>query len=277
MMGSSRAVAAVMASLLTFPFGAPVLAQSKPPSDKEKQQAGELVKKAIAKGQAGDHQTAIDLYDQAYKLIPDPPYGPPLLTNIGNEYLALDKPVEALKFFCKYLDTDPNGGMADFARAQAKITQDKLGNKDVSEKDVCKPKAKPVVVEPPVPVVVQPPPPPPPPASGGMSTLQLAGMGVAGAGVVAFVIGTYFGKRAQDNSNLITNHDPNMMWPDNINTIESDGQSYENKQIGFMVVGGAMIVAGAAMYIIGGSKKPATEVTVIPTKGGAGIAIGRSF
>jgi hypothetical protein len=67
------------------------------------------------------------------------------------------------------------------------------------------------------------------------------------------------------------------MWPDNINTIESDGQSYENKQIGFMVVGGAMIVAGAAMYIIGGSKKPATEVTVIPTKGGAGIAIGRSF
>ena len=272
MMGSSRAVAAVMASLLV---ATPVLAQPKAPSDKEKQQAGELVKKAIAKGQAGDHQGAIDLYDQAYKLIPDPPYGPPLLTNIGNEYLALDKPVEALKFFCKYLDTDPNGGMADFARAQAKVTQDKLGNKDVSEKDVCKPRS--TVVEPPVPVVVQPPPPPPPSSSGGMSTLQIAGISVTAAGLIAFIAGTYFGKRAQDDSNLISNHDPSMMWPDNINTIESEGQSYENKQIGFMVIGGAMIVAGAVMYIVGGSKKPTTEVTLIPTKGGGGIAIGRSF
>ena len=133
------------------------------------------------------------------------------------------------------------------------------------------------MVEPP-PVVVQPPPPPlPPPASGGMTTLQLAGIGVAGAGVIAFAIGTYFGKRAQDDSNLITNHDPMMMWPDNINTIEADGQSYENKQIGFMVAGGAMIVAGAAMYILGRSGKSSTEVSFVPTKGGGGIVIGRGF
>ena len=275
MMGSSRAVAVVMASLLV---AAPVLAQPKPPSDKDKQQAGELVKKAIAKSQASDHQAAIDLYKQAYDLIPDPPYGPPLLPNIGTEFLALDKPVEALKWFCKYLDADPSGGMADFARAQAKVTQDKLGNHDVSEKDVCKPK---VVV---TPVLVDhshdhdpPPPPPAPPPSGGMSKAQIAGLALTGVGVVTFVVGAYFGKLAQNDSDKITNHDPTMMWPDNISMIESEGQSYENKQIAFMVIGGAAIIGGAAMYILGRSSKSTTEVSIVPTKGGAGIAIGRPF
>ena len=270
MMGSSRAVAAVMACLLVT---APVLAQPKAPTDKEKQQAGELVKKAIAKSQAGDHQAAIDLYNQAYSLIPDPPYGPPLLPNIGTEFLALDKPVEALKFFCKYIEAEPNGGMADFSRAQAKVTQDRLGNKDVPEADVCKPKAK--VVEPVGPKVIEPPP-PPPPRSGGMSTMQIAGLSVAGAGVIAFVAGAYFGKLAQNDSNLITNHDPMLPWPDNIKAIEDEGHSYQTKQIAFMVLGGAMIAGGAVMYFVGG-KKPSTEVTLIPTKGGAGIAIGRAF
>jgi tetratricopeptide (TPR) repeat protein len=275
MMGSSRAVAAVMASLLV---ATPVLAQPKPPSDKEKQQAGELVKKAIAKGQAGDHQTAIDLYDQAYKLIPDPPYGPPLLTNIGNEYLALDKPVEALKYFCKYLDTDPNGGMADFARAQAKVTQDKLGNHDVPEKDVCKPIPPPVDHSHDHDTVVQPPPPlPPQPPPSGMSKLQIAGLGVAGAGLVSLIVGAYFGKLAANDSDTITNHDPKTMWPDNISMIESEGQSYQNKQIAFMVVGGVALVGGVAMYILGRTSKSSTEVSLIPTKGGAGIAIGRAF
>ncbi len=276
MMGSSRAVAAVMASTLV---AAPLLAQPKPPTDREKQQAGDLVKKAIAKSQAGDHQAAIDLYTQAYNLIPDPPYGPPLLPNIGTELLALDKPVDALKWFCKYLDADPNGNSADFARAQAKITQDKLGNHDVPERDVCKPIPPPVdhshdndkVVAPP------PTPPPPPPSSPGMSKLQLAGVGVGVAGVITFIVGAYYGKRAQDDSDTITHQDTTKMWPDNINMIESEGQSYENKQIAFMVIGGAAIVGGAAMYILGRSSKSSTEVSLLPTKGGAGITIGRAF
>jgi tetratricopeptide (TPR) repeat protein len=265
-----------MASLLV---ATPVFAQPKPPSDKDKQAAGELVKKAIAKAQAGDHQAAIDLYKQAYNLIPDPPYGPPLLPNIGTEFLALDKPVDALSWFCKYLDKDPAGGMADFARAQAKVTQDKLGFHDVPEADVCKPQPPPVdhSHDHDHDVVVQPPPPPPPPAASGMTKLQYAGIGVGAAGLIAFVAGAYFGKLAKDDSDKITNHDPTMMWPDNIADIESEGQGYQNKQIGFMVVGGVAIVAGVTMFILGRGSKSNTEVTFVPTKGGGGIALGHTF
>ena len=265
-------VAAVMASLLV---ATPVLAQPTTPSDKQKQAAGDLVKKAIAKSQAGNHQDAIDLYKQAYDLIPAPPYGPPLLTNIGNEYLALDKPVEALKAFCQYLDADANGGMADFARAQAKVTQDKLGNHDVAPADVCKPKVEPP--PPPEPVVVQPPP-PLVPAEHHLSKLQLAGVAVGAAGLVSLVVGVYFGKLARDDSNTITNHDPATMWPDNIQSIEADGQSHENKQIAFLITGGVLVGAGAVMYVLGRhTSSNATEVSIAPTKGGAAFSLGGRF
>ena len=57
---------------------------------------------AIAKSQANEHQGAIDLYLQAYAIVPLPV----LLSNIGAEYQLITKPVEALKYFCKYLEAD---------------------------------------------------------------------------------------------------------------------------------------------------------------------------
>ena len=45
-------------------------AQPTSPRPTQKQQAGDLVKKAIAKSQAGDHALAIELYQQAYNIIP---------------------------------------------------------------------------------------------------------------------------------------------------------------------------------------------------------------
>lgn len=257
-----------MACLLV---ASPVFGQ---PTDKQKAQAADLVKKAIAKSQGNDHQAAIDLYKQAYDLNPAPPYGPPLLANEGNEYLALDKPVEALKAFCAYLDADPNGPMADFARAQAKVTRDKLGDHDVALADVCKPK----VEAPPPPPVQQPLPPAPPPASHGMSGLQMSGIAVGAAGVVMFAIGGYFGKLARDDSNKLTNHDKTMPWPDDILAIESEGQGYENKQIALMVIGGAAIVGGVAMYVLGRhSERSSTEVSIVPTKGGGAFSFSRRF
>lgn len=258
-----------MACLLV---ASPALAQ---PTDKQKAQAADLVKKAIAKSQANDHQAAIDLYKQAYDLNPAPPYGPPLLANEGNEYLAMDKPVEALKAFCAYLDADPNGGMADFARAQAKVTRDKLGDHDVALADVCKAKAEP----PPTPPAPTPlPPPPPPPASHGMSSLQYAGIGVGAAGVIAFAIGCYYGKVALDRSNQITDQPKGMNWPDNINQIEDEGQSAENKQIALMVIGGAAVVGGVVMYVLGRhSERASTEVSIVPTKGGGAFSFSRRF
>ena len=64
-MGRPRALAGLLATLL---MAAPALAQPQP-SEKDKEKAGDLVKKAIAKSQAGDHQAAIDLYLESYAVI----------------------------------------------------------------------------------------------------------------------------------------------------------------------------------------------------------------
>src|SRR5438046_1340993 len=62
-MGKSRLAAALLVASAGM-----AAAQPAPPSDKQKQQAGELVKKAIARSQAGDHETAIELYLQSYAM-----------------------------------------------------------------------------------------------------------------------------------------------------------------------------------------------------------------
>src|SRR3954447_6077801 len=117
-----RATVAVCAlSLLT---ATPALTQPKPPTAQQKQQAGDLVKQAIAKSQAGDHQAAIELYLQAYAIVPLPL----LLSNLGSEYKALQKPVESLRYFCKYLEADPTGTNVAYAKAEAKLAQHDLGS-----------------------------------------------------------------------------------------------------------------------------------------------------
>ncbi len=242
------------------------------PTEKQKKQAGELVKEAIAKSQAGDHSAAIELYEKAYALVPQPL----LLSNIGSEYQKSGKPVEAVKNFCKYIADDPNGANVDYATAQVKTLQIELKN-DVDDKDPCKPKPKP-----PPPLEKQevaPPPPPPPPAAAPSHTLEYTGYGVAGAGAIAFGVGIYFGVQAKNISDEITNHPTSQMWPDNIKTLESDGKSDQTKQIVFMIGGGVALAAGAALVWYGRTHATSEHVAVAPivTPTTAGIAIGGGF
>src|SRR5258706_10262291 len=135
MMGSLRSLAVLCA------LAAPTLAQPKSPpqvTPNAMQVASDLVKKAIAKSQAGDHNGAIDLYLQAYQLSPQHA----LLSNVANEYLDLKKPYEALKYFCMYLDKDPTGTNATYVTSKAKTIEIEQGNTDVTDATVCKPKKK---------------------------------------------------------------------------------------------------------------------------------------
>lgn len=265
------------------------------PSPAQKQQAGSLVKQAIAKSQAGDHATAIELYLQAYALIPQPL----LLSNIGSEYQQENKSVEALKYFCKYLEADPTGSNVSYATAQAKTLQIQLGNK-VDDKDVCKPKTAP--------------PPPPPPDTGGAGSattatgsgsdtqvtgtgdlakppppspehhgkgLEYAGLGIGAAGAIGLGVGVYFGIQAKSASDTITNHKIGDPWPANIKQIEKDGQSDEDKQVTFMIAGGAALAAGAVIYFIGHARASSSDehasLAPVVTPDSVGLAFGGSY
>lgn len=259
-------------------------AQPTAPSDKQKQQAGELVKKAITKSQAGDHDAAIELYLQSYALIPTPI----LLSNIGSEYQAASKPVDALRYFCKYLDADPTGANVSYATAQAKTLQIQLGN-EFDDKNVCKPKEAP------------PPPQPTPPADSGAGsgsaapvvgagesqtgehptkTLEYAGLGVGAAGVIAFGVGVYFGLQAKSISDDISNHPMGTPWRNDIQAYEQQGKDDETRGIILMIGGGAAAVTGTVMFVLGRSHGSSNEhVTLRPiaTPTTAGLALGGRF
>ena len=130
MMRGSR-IALVVAALAAA--ASPTLADSKPPSERDRQIASDLVKKAIARSQAGDHAAAIKIYLQAYTLVPNSL----LLSNIGAEFQQDGLYKEALDYFCKYLEQDPAGTNAPYARSQAKILQRQLGRKRSDGGDVC--------------------------------------------------------------------------------------------------------------------------------------------
>src|SRR3954463_8709031 len=84
---------------------------AKPPTEQQMAAAKDVVNKAKEKSNAGDHQAAADLYLQAYTIAPLPL----LLSNVAAEYEKLqNKSVEAIKYYCKYLEAEPDGPMAGY-------------------------------------------------------------------------------------------------------------------------------------------------------------------
>lgn len=259
-----------MASLAS---ASPELAAAQPskPSQKNVQAASDLVKKAFARSQAGDHAAAIELYLQANALAPNTG----LLTNIASEYQedgALD---EALSYFCMYLEKEPTGSNARYARTQAKIVQAKLSNQNVDNVDddtVCAAPAKPAPApkrahsqpaEPPADPAAAAPPAhevPTPATDGGPSrTLMYTGIVTGGVGVIATGIGVYFGLQAQSKSDTLDRYAKAVQddktkqtpWPSDTRTLQHDGKLDANLQIGFLVAGGALVIGGAILTWVG--------------------------
>lgn len=284
-MGRPRALVAALASLLV---AAPVMAQPRPSPNRPPQDiASDLVKQAITKSQAGDHLGAIDLYLNAYSLLPQHL----LLSNVGAEYQQAGKPIEALKYFCMYLEKDPTGTNATYALSKAKALQIELGNKNVDDKTACKP----VSTKPPPPLEEDPPvdttvvsgtQEPIGPKDGGEkkggggSGFKYTGVGAVVVGLAGVGVGLYFGRKAQEKSDIISNHSPSDPWPDDIRKIEADGQRYEDRQIQLTIAGSALAIAGGVLYVIGVAKSGSTEkVSIRPTASpnSFGLAIGRGF
>ncbi|HEY0986394.1 MAG TPA: tetratricopeptide repeat protein [Kofleriaceae bacterium] len=283
-MTGSRTAAALLASLM---LAAPALADPKPPTEKDKQLANDLVKKAIAKSQAGDHNAAIELYLQAFTIVPNSI----LLSNVGAEYQQSDRPQQALRYFCMYLEKDPNGTSAPYAAAQARSLQVELGNTDVDERNVCakpkvrpRPRPEPKEVKDPPPGDPEPRPRDPEPVvrdvrkpedkpEEKINTLKYAGIGAGIGGLIALGVGAYAGARASSISNELTTHDRTKPWPNDVQELQKNGQSYENVQIGALIAGGVMLTAGVVLYVVSRSDAQAEHandrtVRLSPTTNG---------
>ncbi|HEY0479781.1 MAG TPA: tetratricopeptide repeat protein [Kofleriaceae bacterium] len=304
-MGGSRPLAALLASAL---LTGPALADPRPPSEKDRQLASDLVKKAIARSQAGDHLAAIEIYNQAYTIIANAL----LLSNIGAEFQQAGMPKEALKYFCMYLDKDPSGTNAPYATSQAKILQRQLGNKKVDERDVCaapRPdkddrregdrrdgdrRDKDDKDDPGNPEDVRPRPrttgrgskesPSRPPVQPdvverdtGNPGLMYVGVTAGLAGLAAAGAGIYFGLKGKSISDDINSHRMGDPWPDNIQEMMHEGDRDNRYAIGALVTSGVLVTAGIVLYVISrpdGTSERTSEKTAIhvtPTAGGFAV------
>lgn len=247
MVGSSRVLSALVASLL---LAQPALAQS----PAKRREAQELTKLAIAKAQAGDHNGAVELYLQAYAVVP----APALLSNIGTEFKLAGKPTEALKYFCEYLEKDDTGNLASYVTEEAKLLRVELyGGQQFDDKDVCKlPVATSSTIDaPPVkPIVTMLPSSSTPAARDPGKTYKIVGIASGAAGAIAVGIGLYFGNEAARIDDLISNHPDGTPWPNNIRAIEDEGKRDEALQITFLVTGSVLVIGGTVLYIIGRGK-----------------------
>ncbi len=277
MLGTSRVVATILASVLVI---APVTVVAQPQgTPAQKQQFGDWMKQAIAKSQAGDHTGAIEIYQKAYALIPLPT----VLSNIGAEYQLAAKPVEALKYFCMYLEKDPAGPLGSYATGQAKVLQGQLTGVTVEDAQVCKAPSGPAVLAP-VPPTTDPhtaditnPPPSTPAAADPGKTFKTVGLVAAGAGVITVGLGLYFGVQAGKISDDISDHKMDA-WQDSILADQDRGQRDEYLQIACLTVGGLLVAGGAYLYFKGRAKTT-ESMTVAPTvsPGGGGMVFSGSF
>jgi hypothetical protein len=260
-----RRTLAVLTSITVASMASPAGAQPVR-SAKDRQAANALVTKAIARAEAGDHDGAIELYRQAYNIVPDPA----LLTNIGAQLAQNGKAEEALHFFCMYIELAPGGSNVPFASSQAKALQGKLGNQEVDDDNVCAP-AKPVRAA--MPPIEAPgsKPAEEPPDEGHRRPVPYAAVVTGAAGLAAVGVGVFAGIKAKSISDQITHHPINDGWQADIKAVETRGQRYEYVQIGALIGGGVLIATSAVLFIRASVSHDKPSVAVAPTTNGFAV------
>lgn len=265
--------------------------------------ARDLTERAIEKVKAGDHEAAIDLYLRAYELSSEPV----LLSNIGSAYQSLGRRERALRYFCRYLEAEPGGKLASFAREQAQSLSAELGQR-MCEKQAEKPKPSPATN----------------PAAGGTGAsgdspaspggdgeegstedggeegdggkvvvegtvsssepaaakpLRITGLALTGLGVVGLGIGGYYGYVGKQASDRITNNKD--AWTAEDLKQQQIGKDANTNMKYALIGGGSAIVLGTALYFLGRSIKPEQrdEVSLVPqvTPASSGFALIGSF
>ncbi len=301
MLRVSVASLALVSALCASPFVGSAAAQSDAAS---RAKARDLTERAIEKVRAGDHEAAIELYLRAYELSSEAI----LLSNIGSAYQSLGRRERALRYFCRYLESEPNGKVAGFAREKAEQLAGELGNRTTACE---RPSAagKPATGDKPSAPAAS--------AAGGdgpsdgdgdedrderrqltdalkvndrvetsdgsqepayAGPMRIGGLVVTGGGVVALGIGGYYGYVGKQASDRITNNQDG--WTSDVLAEQERGKLANRNMKIYLVSGGIAVTAGVTLYLIGRSlRTEENRVSIAPqvSPEGSGVAVFGSF
>lgn len=236
--------------VLTSTAAQPALAPKKQPTNHQLGQARAHFKAAEAAKAHGDYKTAVGEYLAAYELVEESE----LFFDVGEVYRLAGDEHNALTYYQKYLELEPNGHGAVAARAAAEDLQRSIAAKeDAAEIAADKTKrkateqAKRKVTEDAVrhtaeiavhknPRRAS--------ASGGRR-LRITGLATGGVGVVALSVGVAFGLRAKSIS------DEAVGW-DRFDPARFDqGEAAERNMFILTGIGAAALVTGSVLYYLG--------------------------
>lgn len=117
-----------------------------------------------------------------------------------------------------------------------------------------------------------PPPPPPapppaPPPKGGMSATKIAGLAVAGVGLITAGIGLYFGAHAMSLKSQSNDHCAGNACDQQGFDLRTDARSAGNASTILVVVGGVALVSGVGLFLLAPSPSARDQARVAPAVG----------
>ena len=247
-------------AVLALLVASPTFAQPKPAAEA-------AYKEGQAKYLAEDYGGAIERFNAAYKIEPDPVY----LFNIAQAYRQWKKCREASEYFHRYLDEAHNPPNTEDVK------------KFIVEMDECA-KTQPAEPKPtpsPTPEPVKPVEPLPSPASphaeGTSHPHRTLGIIVGAAGALLAINGIYFYTKVRDDEDRANGLCVDCpAWTPELDasrkSADSDGHRDEKIMIGSFIAGGAAIGVGVVLMMLSSDSKE-SPVTIAPTRNGAMASI----
>jgi tetratricopeptide (TPR) repeat protein len=245
---------------------APAPAPAPTVSAEARAEAKTLSRRAQAAFDLGEYDAAIRDFKEAYRLFPTPG----LLFNLGQAHRLKGDCSGALTMYRNYLRLQPDAPHR--AVVEKHIVDMEACEKEAAARAPAAPAPEPESAPAPLPAG-----PATDPVRSSGSGLRLAGLISAGTGAVLLAAGGYFAYDArQAERELEEDIAPGTPWRD-YESIHDRGQRSELLGIGLLATGGATVVAGGVLYVLGWNGGGETPTVGIAPGASPRVTLGWGF